>query len=227
MAERSIPWQPTLAPAWLEWAQAALKRKWIKELDYHKETRKRLLNTLADEYWKSLIVHAVKKGSSLEDIGRRLGFERGTYNRWVAEKERPDQTVFFGGVLVLREELKNIPFPMNRELAWSAASAAITQASTVELEKVPHDFHHEDWRCVRRFVRHPQSFLPKSEASALSDATAFQVLGDVVNWNLLTGRAQAITDEKKLYALVRRWAKPYALFRVGLLDGLEVFDDPT
>lgn len=185
--------------------------------------RRRVFDSIRSTFWDALVRHAATRKLGIDDIGRGLGTDRGTYNKWY--RVPPEAMVFQAAVvLVLRETLNQIPVPAQQDVVLAVVAHTLRGIGREELSRDSGEFDRERLRCVHRFVRHPNSFTPESMAR-VSDEVTDRVLRDVVRWNIGTGKASAIRTPPELAAVVFNWGQQYVLFRIGLFRGWEALDD--
>lgn len=182
-----------------------------------------MFESIRRTFWDALVRHAATRNLGVDDIGRGLGTDRGTYNKWY--RVPPEAMVFQAAVvLVLRETLSRMPVPEHKDVVLAVVEHTLRGIGREELSREAGAFDRERWRCVHRFLHHPGSFTPETKVK-LSDDAADRVLRDVVRWNIDTGHAAAVRTPATLAAAVFDWCQPYALFRLGLLRGWERLDD--
>lgn len=211
---------------WVQWAVRTLQRLGIDETNYRNEiVRDRVLEGITACFWRAVVNRAASRQLTYADIGNRLGVGRTTSYRWEKEGLIPHADKVLGAiVLALREEVEGIPFPRLNNVVWEAARHTMAEIRRKEGNgTIGPGPERDEWVATRWFVRHPLSpeFLKgKPDKEALEGA-----LSDTATYMLRRFPGSRLCLSGNLRAALKQWAKPYALFRIGLtpaLGGLDV-----
>ena len=219
-----------LAEEWLRLGIDILNEKNIQELNYQNEIiKERLLQSMGLTYWKALTRQAESDPFKLtiEDIGKKLGMHRATYNRWVTDDTYiPPLGTFIGTILlVLRQEIGEVAFPSNRAVIWQAVSRTIAMIRETECGKDRQAPSKEEFACLRRLMRDPRAGELIPENGDPDPLRVRDIIEDVscdVRRMFPSGRLQT---PRMVKLTIDEWAEPYVLFCIGLLPGWEFLDE--
>jgi len=218
MERRPPAWSDRLHPEWIRHGIEHLAERGIEDSKYrNKVIKERLMDSMAVPYILALIEHA---GADADAVAR-LGWHRGTPNRWLKNETQPHAREFFGLLLVgLRKEISEVPLPTSRKAIGETVGRTLAIIREKECDEERRQPTWEELMCVRWFHRHPHS---NTSLGNVFQITAGDVIEDV---------ARKLSHRFPLgawtYAAVGQaadeWALPYVLFRIGLLDGWEFLD---
>jgi hypothetical protein len=214
-----------------EWVQVGFEQLMVLGIDcenFQREVIKdRLLKSIAFVYWTTLTDYAkAEHGLHVEDIGRRLGVNRSTYNHWIKEENCPAAEKFFGVlVIVLKKEIQDVGFPCNREVSWRGVKRTLGLIRERECGLVRREPDREELACIRFVTCHRLGgkLVPKDRH--IDSGAQEVVFTDALRYLRKRFPNGRIRSSRLISQVIADWARPYVLFRVGLLKGWESLDD--
>lgn len=216
------PWE--LPARWRAFGRSILEgRKIDLDLYQSKTVKERLLDALAAHNIIALAENARElSGVDDEEVWARLALNRRTPNRWIKGEVLPHARMFFGTLVIgLRREIGEVSLPGNRVLIWRAVSTTVAIIREKELGRDRRPPAPAEFACVRCLMRQPDADLlaARRDDEAPPDPRRVDELISRVAW------ATGLKSAAAAVSIIREWAEPYVLFRLGLHWELGFLDE--